>query len=241
MKKDRSVILVVGCSRGLGKEVYSYLENKNDLIGISRKVKDNNQSKLKVDITNEDDITRLEDFISTNSIRIKGIVLMAGITKTPSETQQNSSLQSTRDFTEIVLTNLISTYSLIQKVTSHIQEDASIILISSIGAIQGFPGNPGYQASKAGIESLARSLSIDLAKKKIRVNCLRLGYFKTDMTKDSYLDSSMREERSNRTIHSRWGEAHEINGCIDFLLSDKSAYMTGSIITIDGGWTIKGL
>ena len=61
-----------------------------------------------------------------------------------------------------------------------------------------FPNNPGYQVSKAGLESMARSIAYDLGSKNIRANSLVLGYIKTDMTSKSYNDKKLREERTNR-------------------------------------------
>ena len=114
-------------------------------------------------------------------------------------------------------------------------------MLSSIGAHLSFPNNPGYQVSKAGLESMARSISYDLGSKNIRANSLVLGYIKTDMTSKSYNDKKLREERTNRTILKRWGNVNDIIGAVKFLLSEESSYITGTSITIDGGWLSKGL
>ena len=114
-------------------------------------------------------------------------------------------------------------------------------MLSSIGAHLSFPNNPGYQVSKAGLEAMARSISNDLSPKKIRANSVVLGYIKTDMTSKSYNDEKMREERTNRTILKRWGTVDDIPAAVKFLLSDEASYITGSSITIDGGWLSKGL
>ena len=84
-------------------------------------------------------------------------------------------------------------------------------------------------------------MAIDLASKSIRSNCIRLGYFKAPMTEVSYNDMNMRKKRSERTILNRWGELDDILGPTVFLLSEASKYITGSVITVDGGWCSKGL
>ena len=137
--------------------------------------------------------------------------------------------------------NLISFYEIIFELEENLSNNASIILISSLGAHHSFPNNPGYQVSKAGLESLSRSLSYDLSYKNVRVNSLALGYFKTNMTRESFSDKNLRKERTDRTILKRWGDPQEINGIINLLLSDSSSYMTGSTIFVDGGWHSKGL
>ena len=75
----------------------------------------------------------------------------------------------------------------------------------------------------------------------LRSNSIALGYIKTDMTKVSYDNEVLKNERSNRTLLGRWGKPEEVVGAVNFLLSDKSSYVTGSTITIDGGWLSKGL
>ena len=88
---------------------------------------------------------------------------------------------------------------------------------------------------------MSRSISYELGSRNIRANSVVLGYFKTQMTMESFQDENMRKERANRTLLNRWGNISEINGAIRFLLSDESSYVTGSSIVIDGGWLAKGL
>ena len=150
-------------------------------------------------------------------------------------------LQEPSVFNEIIQANLLSIYSCIYNLQNLLKENSSIVMLSSIGAHLSFPNNPGYQVSKAGLEAMARSISNDLSPKKIRANSVVLGYIKTDMTSKSYNDEKMREERTNRTILKRWGTVDDIPAAVKFLLSDEASYITGSSITIDGGWLSKGL
>ena len=113
--------------------------------------------------------------------------------------------------------------------------------ISSIASYQGFPKNPGYISSKAGLSGLTRALAYDFSDKDIRVNNLVLGYFPTDMTKDSFKDKKKFEVRKNKTLFKRWGRLNEICGPAIFLASDSSSYVTGSDIVVDGGWSVNGL
>jgi NAD(P)-dependent dehydrogenase (short-subunit alcohol dehydrogenase family) len=116
---------------------------------------------------------------------------------------------------------------------------ASVINITSINSVRGFPGNPGYVAAKAGLSGLTRALAVDLA--PIRVNALAPGYVHTEMTAKSYADPQMHARRQRHTILNRWGQPRDMVGAAVFLASDASAYMTGQEIFIDGGWTVNGL
>lgn len=117
----------------------------------------------------------------------------------------------------------------------------SIINITSIGAEQGFPGNPAYGASKGGLKQLTKAMACDWAQYGIRVNNVGPGYTQTKMTAGSWADDQMREERTKRTMMNRWASSGDIVGTVLFLASDLSAYITGQDIYVDGGWTAKGL
>ena len=116
----------------------------------------------------------------------------------------------------------------------------SIINISSIASLYGFPNNPGYNASKAALNSMTKSLANDFAKYNIRCNSLLLGYFKSKMTIKSFKNSKSRKARERHTVFQRWGKNKEVLGPVLFLSSDLSSYITGQNIVVDGGWTIKG-
>ena len=117
----------------------------------------------------------------------------------------------------------------------------SIINITSLGASLGFPDNPAYCASKGGLRMLTKALAYDWAKYMIRVNNVAPGYMRTDMTKKSWEDMNLRQERSNHIMLDRWGYPSDLAGACIFLVSDMSEYITGQDINVDGGWTAKGL
>jgi len=117
----------------------------------------------------------------------------------------------------------------------------SIINVTSIGSVLGFPGNPGYVAAKGGLRMLSRALAIDLAPLNIRVNNLAPGYMRTAMTEASHDDPVRHEARRRHTILGRWGRPDDLVGAAIFLASDASAYVTGQDLFVDGGWTAKGL
>jgi len=117
----------------------------------------------------------------------------------------------------------------------------SIINITSLNAEMAFPNNPSYVAMKGALKQLTKAFALDYGKYNIRVNNIGPGYFKTNMTKKSWNDEVMRQERTNRTMLGRWGSPEDLVGPIIFLASDASSYMTGQDLYIDGGWLAKGL
>jgi NAD(P)-dependent dehydrogenase (short-subunit alcohol dehydrogenase family) len=117
----------------------------------------------------------------------------------------------------------------------------SVINITSLGAHLGFPKNPSYQISKAGVRQLTKSLALDWGKKSVRVNNICPGYIKSRMTMKSYKDLNAKKKRLDRMMLDRWGNQEDIVGAAIFLISDASSYITGSDIYVDGGWTAKGL
>ena len=242
------IILVVGASRGIGLEISKKLTTcQAKVIGIARSNISPEFEYLKVDITKDEEIENLCDFSKKNKLSFDGIVINTAISESPKNSQkllknnQNKFKQSPDKFQYINNVNLISIYNLLFNLSPFISKNASIVCISSIGALLGFPGNPAYQTSKAGLNALVRSLSIDLADFDIRVNHLNLGYIKAPMSKVSYDDKEMYKERCDRTILKRWGSIKEVIGPLIFLLSEESSYITGSGINVDGGWLAKGL
>src|SRR5262245_57551582 len=118
---------------------------------------------------------------------------------------------------------------------------SSIVFVTSINSVLGFPGNPAYVAAKGGLRQLTKALALDLGSRGIRVNALAPGYIRTFMTESSYANTEQRAARTARTMLGRWGEPSDLVGAAIFLLSDASNYVTGQDLFVDGGWTAKGL
>ena len=237
-------ILIIGASKGIGEVIArSLIKNKANVITASRNKPNYDSDYYKLDITKEDSIKSLKNYIESNYHNLDGIVFVAGKSIPAKNKDKNDkiSLQDPTIFYELIYTNLISIYNCMFNFQNLIKEKGSIVFISSIGAHRAFPNNTGYQVSKAGLESMTRSIAYELGPKNIRANTIILGYFKTKMTIKSYNIKELQRERSNRTILNRWGDPDEVTGAANFLLSEKSSYMTGSSITIDGGWLAKGL
>jgi NAD(P)-dependent dehydrogenase (short-subunit alcohol dehydrogenase family) len=230
-------ILVIGASKGIGLQVANYLSlNGYKVFALARSRKNKKMIEginyLEFDVTSNDYRTLHEFF---RGIRFDGLVFCVGATF-----PVGTHTEIVR-FEKTLRVNLISPFNFICEIKSQLKKESSIVFLSSINAKQGFTKNPGYVASKSGLEGLTRALAIDLSLDGIRVNSLALGYFPTDMTSRSFMNRSKRNLRSKRTILGRWGRLSEIPPVVDFLLSDNSSYITGESISVDGGWLAKGI
>ena len=146
------------------------------------------------------------------------------------------------DWNKTLELNLSSPFKLSQYICkNYMKSSGSIINITSLASIFGFPDNPAYVASKAGLKGLTTSLAYDLAFRKIRVNAIAPGYIKTEMTKVSWSKIKLRKKRDSRILLNRWGKPDDVANVALFLASDLASYITGQNICVDGGWSAKGL
>ena len=232
----KKIIVISGTSSGIGfylaKELLKY---KCKVIGLSRKktnIKNKNFFNYFGDILIEDDQKSFLEFLKIKYKKIDILINNAGVSKNGYDL---------KDIKENVNTNFISTISLTKKLIDLMKNRGGCIInISSIASLYGFPNNPGYNASKAALNSMTKSLANDFAKYNIRCNSLLLGYFKSKMTIKSFKNSKSRKARERHTVFQRWGKNKEVLGPVLFLSSDLSSYITGQNIVVDGGWTIKG-
>ena len=224
MKLSGKKILVIGASRGIGETIAkSLLEEKAKVIASSRNNINYDCEFINLDINDQNSIKSLKKYLMLKHKFLNGIVVTAGISLPPTVNVNKSNknlLQDPLIFKKLISTNLIGVYECIYCLENLLEENSSIVLISSIGAHLAFPYNTGYQVSKAGLESMARSISYELGSRNIRANTIVLGYFKTKMTIQSFNDNKLRKEREEKTILNRWGEKSEITGAVKLLLSD---------------------
>ena len=116
----------------------------------------------------------------------------------------------------------------------------SIVFISSVYGLVGSSANVAYATSKAAIIGMTKALAVELARKKIRVNCIAPGFIKTNMSdKVTPLFDEKYSERIEKMHLLGWGEADDIANGIAFLLSDSAKWITGTILNIDGGFTAQ--
>ena len=113
------------------------------------------------------------------------------------------------------------------------KRNGRIINISSVVGISGNAGQTNYSSSKAGIIGFTKSLAKELGSRNILVNAVAPGFIKTQMT--DVLKNEVKEEISKNIPLKRIGNAEDVANVVEFLASDKSSYITGQVINVDGG------
>lgn len=246
---DKRVAVVSGASRGIGRSIaLGFSDFGARVYGFGRtRLGDSNvgngegsqgYSYRSLDLKNQLDLSSFFSEIGELHGKIDILVNAAGITL-----PNTTFISPTETFLETFNVNLLSAFECCGLVFPYMinSDQGSIINISSIGASLGFPGNPGYVASKGGLSALTRALAVDYGRYGIRVNNLVPGYIRTDMTNKSYENPEEFSRRKDRTILGRWGTVDDLVGPAIFLASSQSSYVTGTDIVVDGGWMAKGL
>jgi 3-oxoacyl-[acyl-carrier protein] reductase len=241
MLKDK-VALVTGGSRGIGKAivldlarngakvVFTYLKSEEparllvdeisksggDALAIRSDSKDYSQAKKAIEETIKK-FGRI-DILVNNAGIIKDKALMF---MEPSEWQ------------EVIDTNLTGYFNMARSciVTMMKQKSGNIVNISSVAGVVGTPRQVNYAAAKAGIVGFTKSLAKEVASYNIRVNAVAPGYIETDMTKDL----KDKDGLLKMIPAGRFGSGDEVAKAVTFLAGDKSGYITGQVIKVDGG------
>lgn len=230
------VAIVTGASGGLGEAMALALAEQGAKVAIldlkngtrvAKKIK--TKSKYyKLDVTNEEEVKQVVNQVKKEfgSIDIlinnAGIYFLTPVLSTKAE-----------DWDKMLAVNLKGYFLMSKYCVPHMKKGGRIINVSSIAGHHAFPGSSAYNSSKGAVIQLTKTMAVEFAD-KINVNAICPGVFVTPMTKD--LLESMQPIIKNSVPLKRAGQAKEIGGLAVYLASDEASYMTGSIITIDGGW-----
>ncbi len=139
------------------------------------------------------------------------------------------------DWSQVMDVNLNSFFHLSKACIKHMvgKRWGRIIAIGSVVAQIGNKGQAQYAASKAGLEGFVRSLAKEVASRNICVNVISPGFIETDMTKA--LSQEYRQSLLSQIPMNRFGNAEEVSGVVEFLLSEAAGYITGAVIPVNGG------
>ena len=142
------------------------------------------------------------------------------------------------DFDRVIDVNLKGTFNCTKYVSKYMlkQKSGKIINISSVVGLSGNAGQVNYSASKAGIIGITKSAAKELSSRGITVNAVAPGYVDTDMTK--VLSDNIRNEILKNIPLQRMGNVEDISNCVAFLASEDASYITGQVISVDGGMHI---
>ncbi|WP_370980099.1 3-ketoacyl-ACP reductase FabG2 [Agaribacterium sp. ZY112] len=235
-------VLVTGSSRGIGKEIalrlaqdgYELVLHCRSRIKEAEAVKSEVESLgsqasiLQFDLCDRALARELiEKDIEENGCYY-GVVCNAGLASDGA-----FPALSEEDWDSVVRTNLDGFYNVLHPVTMPMvrrKAPGRIITLSSVSGLMGNRGQVNYSAAKAGIIGATKALAIELAKRKITVNCVAPGLIETEMTESVHMDEAMKLIPMNRV-----GKPEEVSSLVSYLMSDSAAYITRQVISVNGG------
>lgn len=244
---ENKVALVTGAGRGIGRAIAIALAEEGAEVivnynGSEEKAKEvkqtieENGGKASIYKCNVSDFEACETMIR-EIVKEHGhldiLVNNAGITKDGLIMKMKE-----EDFDRVLNVNLKGTFNTIRHSARQMlkQRSGKIINISSVSGILGNVGQANYAASKAGVIGLTKTMARELGSRGITVNAIAPGFVDTEMTE--VLSEEIRENACKQIILGRFGKPEDIANAAVFLASDKADYITGQVISVDGGMNV---
>ncbi|MCH7499910.1 MAG: 3-oxoacyl-[acyl-carrier-protein] reductase, partial [Nitrospinae bacterium] len=195
-------------------------------------IKDNggSASAVELNVTDADGVQKTFDSISKEFKLIDILVNNAGITRDGLVMRMKEA-----DWDLVLSINLKGSFLCTQQAVKQMmkQKSGSIVNIASIVGLMGNAGQANYSASKAGLIGLTKTTAREVASRGIRVNAIAPGFIDTAMTQ--VLDEKVRERLIEQIPLARLGLPEDIANCVSFLVSDRAGYVTGQVLSVNGG------
>ena len=217
-----------------GAHVYVTGRRQSELDAAVKQIGKKNVTGVQGDVSNLADLDRLYDTVKQQKGRIDVLFANAGII----ELAPMGSITESH-FDKIFNVNVKGLLFTVQKALTLFQDGGSIVLTGSIGGSKGYEGSSVYSATKAAIRSFARTCTVELKHRKIRVNAISPGPIDTPMTSSMVKSEELGEQLKTNLVNAvplgRMGNPDEVAKAILFLVSDDSSYVTGIELFVDGG------
>jgi 3-oxoacyl-[acyl-carrier protein] reductase len=237
------IAVVTGAGRGIGRAIaVRFAAEGADVVCVSRTTENAEKVAAEiralgrkawafaVDVANPTAVAAAADQILTAAGRVDILVNNAGITRDGLLMRM-----SDEDWDAVLDTNLKGAFSFTKAFSRGLlkQRAGRIINISSVSGLMGIAGQSNYSASKAGLIGFTKAVAREFASRGITVNALAPGFIETDMT--SVLTPEMKTEVLKRIPMNQLGQAGDIAGAALFLAGPDARYITGQVLTVDGG------
>ena len=226
------VVLVTGGNRGIGKSIAETFIAAGYKVAVTVRSGDGPTGALSVraDVRDAQSLDAAFSEVEQKLGPIEVLVANAGITKDTLLMRMTD-----EEFEEVIDTNLSGSFRVLRRATKSMikAKFGRVILVGSVVALLGSPGQVNYSASKSGLIGMARSLTRELAGRGITANVVAPGFIDTDMTAE--LSEELQAEYRKRIPAGRFASPEEVAKVVLWLASDDAAYITGAVIPVDGG------
>lgn len=240
--------IVTGASRGIGRVIalkladlganvaFNYQSSKSQAMSLQAEIskKGVKASANQVDIKDFLKVKEWVDAVRSEFGSVDVLVNNAGIIR-----DKALMLMTPEDWREVIDTNLTGVFNAARAciVTFMKQKKGQIVNVSSVSGLIGLPRQVNYSASKGGINAFTKALAKEVAAYGIRVNAIAPGYIETEIL--SGFSNEQKQKIAETIPLSRMGSMDDVANVVEYLLSDAASYVTGQIITVDGGLAIR--
>ena len=247
MHLDGKIALVTGASRGIGRAIALAMAEQGAVVGINyagnvaaaEEVKQQIEAAggkamlLQADVADAQAAEEMIKKVVGEFGRLDILVNNAGITR-----DDLLMKMSEEAFDAVIATNLKGTFNTIRHFSRYLlkQRSGTIINLSSVSGILGNAGQANYSASKAGVIGLTKSVARELSSRGITCNAVAPGFIDTEMT--AQMTDKAKEAVKTQIPLGRVGKVDDIAEVVTFLASEKASYITGQVISVDGGMSI---
>lgn len=217
---------------GLGAKVVAVGRNQERLDSLMLELEGDGHLAINADLTDEAQVQALLESVPA----VDGVACCAGVAE-----MKPFAFVTEEDVERVFKVNCFAPVMLVNKLlkAKKLNKGGSVVFVSSVdGPKIVHAGNSVYSGSKSALVGLARNMAIDLASKKIRVNCVLPGTTDTPMIRTENVTEEMLAETAKAFPLKRFAQPEEIANAIIFLLSDGASFTTGTELTVDGGYSI---
>ena len=242
------VAIVSGGSRGIGRDIVLTLARQGCHVAFGYVRNDEAAGRLaeevrglgvrcaasRVDVTDFEAVKEWSTGVKEEFGTFHYLVNNAGIID-----DKPLMMMSREQWQRVIDTNLTGMFNLTRHciVTLMKQKFGSIVNISSVSGVMGLPGQTNYSASKGGMNAFTKALAQEVARTQVRVNAVAPGFIETDIV--SHFSPEKIEEIEKLIPLRRIGRPADVSGCVAYLLGGQARYVTGQVIVIDGGLSLR--
>ena len=249
MRLQNKVAIITGAGSGIGKATAILFAKEGAKVVVANRRVDKGEATVleiknlggeaifvQTDVSKWEDVDRMVSKAVETYGKVDILINNAGIVRFGPLHQTDEAI-----WNEIININLKGVFYCMKRVIPEMLKigKGKIVNIASIAGLVGFDQIGPYCASKGGIIALTREAALEYAKNKINVNVIAPGVIKTEMTEGMLADEEVKKGFESQTPYPRLGEPEDIAYAALYLASDEADFVTGEVLVVDGGWTVK--